>query len=97
MKFYTPDEKDNVITYNGMRQYLQEDLSLLMDYNSTIARYYVVVRVTEDEALRKHISKLEKRLSELRAVFLKKWWKSTCAYGNPHCHFDGRHMGSCSD
>lgn len=76
MKLYTPTaDEHGPILHNGVRQELEEDLGLLEDFTSTIARYEACWRLTEDMRYRRHIAKLYTLRSNARAAFLKKWNK----------------------
>lgn len=71
MKRYTPEKGE--IRYNGVRQYLDEDLSYLMELTHEIAWQEAVVRLTGEEALRKHIGKLRDLLSKSHSEFRARW------------------------
>lgn len=63
------------IRYNGVRQFLQEDLDHLVDYARAIAQEEVILRVTEEPSRRARITKLRDRFFQLRGDFLTKWDK----------------------
>jgi hypothetical protein len=72
VKFYLPEK--GPILYDGVRQYLQEDLNYLLHLESEIARQRTIYRIVEhDPPRRKHIERLEELRSDARFKFLKKW------------------------
>lgn len=71
-KFYWPERGE--ITFNGQRQYFQEDLDHLTAIHAEYVRQSTVSRLTDDDVARlKHVDKLRNEYYRLRSQFLEKW------------------------
>lgn len=71
MKRYIPEFGE--IWHDDVRQYLQEDMSYILEILGELVRQRSIVTLSGEPALYKHIGKLEDLYHKTYSAFLKRW------------------------